>query len=39
VTADGRHFVMARLVADVGQPIVVFNWADDVRTRVAAAQR
>jgi eukaryotic-like serine/threonine-protein kinase len=39
VMPDGRHFLLARLFARVGKPIVVFDWAEEVHERLGVAQR
>ena len=39
VTADGNHFIMARLISSSTYPVLIFNWLDEVRERVAAATR
>jgi Tol biopolymer transport system component len=39
VTPDGNHFIMVRVFANIGLPVVVFGWADEVRARVAAGGR
>ncbi|MGI9044610.1 MAG: hypothetical protein ACR2GK_10875 [Gemmatimonadaceae bacterium] len=37
VTPDGNHFVMARFGS--GPPILVLNWADEVKTKVLRASK
>jgi serine/threonine-protein kinase len=39
LTPDGNHFIMVRVFANIGLPVVVFGWADEVRARVAASGR
>ena len=39
VTPDGNHFVTASDVGTLSPPILVFGWADEVREKVAAANR
>ena len=39
VTQDGNHFLMARVTGNTAAPVLVFGWADEVREKVAAANK
>lgn len=39
IMPDGNHFITARLIANIGRPVVVFGWAEEVKARVTSGEK